>query len=170
MDDLVQRGDTGTSTNQGDFLELVWLPLPLQDWALEWHGVVDLQVVDVDGHLTTFVGLHQQVERTLLFDVGNWSVRSDDVVALSGDKLGQDGRRNDETGGLVGVWERESVDSCVVRNRLDVGQLEVDPFAVALEDRCHRCCGTALEVVEATGYGGCWNEKLENLGHCVCGR
>lgn len=131
---LPQGGDTRATTNQGNGVKLVRLPLPLDNRALERQGLTLLQFGDVLRHLTQRVALDDEVNSANLTGVGHGSVRSHDIVALGGDVLGQDTRGGDKTRNivLVGVLERQVLG--VVGQLLGLDELQVNPLVVTLED------------------------------------
>ncbi|KAH3687537.1 hypothetical protein WICPIJ_001499, partial [Wickerhamomyces pijperi] len=61
VQDLVQRSDTGATADQSDVFELVGLPLPLDNWALEGDSVVRLQGEDVLTELPLWVLLDHEL-------------------------------------------------------------------------------------------------------------
>lgn len=157
-DELVQRGDAGSGTNQGDLLVEVGLPLILDDGTLEGQSVTLLELVDVLGHLTLGVGLDDELKLALGVRVGNRGVRSDNVGALRGHVLGEESGSGGKTEGGVGGRELEDEGLGVVGQVLGGLELEINPLVVALE-------GGGLSVVgdghvgEVVGRGGGGNYR-----------
>lgn len=133
LDELVQRGDTGSGTNQGDLLVEVGLPLVLDDGTLEGQGLALLELVDVLGHLSLGVRLDDELKLALLVGVGNGGVRSHHVGALGGHVLGEQSGGGGQAQGGVGGGELEDERLGVVGQVLGGLELEVDPLVIALE-------------------------------------
>jgi len=108
VDQLVQWGDTRTTTNQGDGFKLVWFPFPFDNWTLEGQSVIWDQVVDVARHFPGFVFFDDKFNGTFLVHVGNWGVWSDDVVTFGGDEFGQQQRGGGQSRNLVLGWQFEN--------------------------------------------------------------
>lgn len=98
---LVQWSNTRTSTNQRDVLELVRLPLPLDNRTLKGNSVIWLQVVNMLGELTLWVSLDDELNGSLLVNVRDWSVRTNDIVSLWSDVLGQNTRSSNQARDII---------------------------------------------------------------------
>lgn len=147
VEKLVQWSDTGTTTNQGNLLKLIWLQWPLNNWTLDGNGVVLLKAKEVVTHLTSLVLLDDKFNSTGLLGVGDWGVWTDNVVTLLGDILEEDTGCSDETRLLVWGLEGKGEFSSVWGNVLELGELKVDPLVLVLEGDGWLVVGNGGEAV-----------------------
>ncbi|KAH3669740.1 hypothetical protein OGATHE_002552 [Ogataea polymorpha] len=85
------------------------------------------------GHFTSIVVLNEHFQGSLLLIVTDWSVWSNDVVALLGHKFGHHTGSGGQTGFGIRAWQFESEKFGVVRQLPDILQFQVNPLIAAFK-------------------------------------
>lgn len=122
---LEERSNTGTTTNEANFVVLVGSVRVLGNGTLEGNSVVDVQAKDVVTKLTSLVSLDEDSESAGGIEIRNRSVRSDNIATLRGNILGQKARGVSEAeslvlgeleGKLLGLWKFLWLDNARIGN------------------------------------------------------